>query len=70
MTQVLPRLEPIAGGGGDVVLSVQGVSKKFCRSLKCSLWYGVQDIAAEMWGGKISIIKSLFSLKNLLAFYL
>lgn len=50
MTQVLPRLEPIAGGGSDVVLSVQGVSKKFCRSLKRSLWYGVQDIAAEMVG--------------------
>ncbi|MFM7384240.1 MAG: ATP-binding cassette domain-containing protein, partial [Microcystaceae cyanobacterium] len=50
MTQVLPRLKPIAGGGGDVVLSVQGVSKKFCRSLKRSLCYGVQDIASEMVG--------------------
>ncbi len=35
---------------GDVLLSVQGVSKKFCRDLKRSLIYGVQDIAAEMVG--------------------
>ena len=32
----------------DVVLSVQGISKKFCRSLKRSLFYGVQDIASEL----------------------
>ncbi len=34
----------------DVVLSVKGVSKKFCRSLKRSLWYGVQDLASELLG--------------------
>jgi lipopolysaccharide transport system ATP-binding protein len=34
----------------DVVLSVHGVSKKFCRSLKRSLLYGVQDIASEVLG--------------------
>jgi lipopolysaccharide transport system ATP-binding protein len=27
---------------------VEGVSKKFCRSLKRSLWYGVCDIAGEL----------------------
>jgi hypothetical protein len=27
---------------------VDGVSKKFCRSLKKSLWYGVCDIASEL----------------------
>lgn len=32
----------------EVVLSVQGVSKKFCRDLKRSLFYGVQDIATEL----------------------
>ena len=33
----------------DVVLvRVEGVSKKFCRSLKKSLWYGVCDIASEL----------------------
>ena len=36
----------------DVVLSVQGVSKKFCRSLKRSLFYGMQDIAAELTGSR------------------
>jgi lipopolysaccharide transport system ATP-binding protein len=34
----------------DVVLSVNGVSKKFCRDLKRSLFYGVQDIASELVG--------------------
>lgn len=36
----------------DVVLSVQGVSKKFCRSLKRSLFYGLQDIATELTGSR------------------
>ena len=31
----------------DVLVSVDNVSKKFCRSLRRSLWYGVCDIAAE-----------------------
>jgi len=34
----------------DVLVKVEGVSKKFCRSLKRSLWYGVQDVSAEMLG--------------------
>jgi len=34
----------------EVVLSVNGVSKKFCRDLKRSLLYGVQDIASEVLG--------------------
>ena len=34
----------------DIVLSVNGISKKFCRSLKRSLMYGVQDIAWEILG--------------------
>ncbi|MDV2995527.1 MAG: Vitamin B12 import ATP-binding protein BtuD [Chroococcidiopsis sp. SAG 2025] len=34
----------------EVVLSVEGVSKKFCRDLKRSLLYGVQDIATELVG--------------------
>jgi lipopolysaccharide transport system ATP-binding protein len=33
---------------GEVLVSVKGVSKKFCRDLKRSLWYGVQDIANEL----------------------
>ncbi|BAZ68341.1 MAG: ABC transporter ATP-binding protein [Pelatocladus maniniholoensis HA4357-MV3] len=32
----------------EVILSVKGVSKKFCRDLKRSLLYGVQDIVSEV----------------------
>jgi len=32
----------------EILVRVSGVSKKFCRSLKQSLWYGVQDIAHEL----------------------
>jgi lipopolysaccharide transport system ATP-binding protein len=32
----------------DVVLSVQNVSKKYCRSLKQSYIYGLKDIASEL----------------------
>lgn len=34
----------------EIVLSVDQVSKRFCRDLKRSLLYGVQDIAAEVIG--------------------
>jgi lipopolysaccharide transport system ATP-binding protein len=34
----------------EVVLIVEGVSKKFCRSLKRSLVYGLQDLGAELTG--------------------
>jgi len=30
------------------VLSVAGLSKKYCRSLRRALWYGMQDIAREV----------------------
>jgi hypothetical protein len=33
---------------GEVLVRVDGVGKKFCRSLKKSLWYGVCDIASEL----------------------
>ncbi len=32
----------------DTLISVENVSKKFCRSLKHSLWYGLQDISREI----------------------
>ncbi|MCX6985655.1 MAG: ABC transporter ATP-binding protein [Lentisphaerae bacterium] len=35
----------------DVLVSFDHVSKKFCRSLKRSLWYGVRDVAHEIFGG-------------------
>ena len=34
----------------DILIQVESVSKKFCRRLKRSLWYGVQDIGAELLG--------------------
>ena len=37
---------------GEVLVRVENVSKKFCSSLKKSLWYGVQDIGSEMMGIK------------------
>jgi lipopolysaccharide transport system ATP-binding protein len=36
----------------EVLVKVEGVSKKFCRSLKRSLWYGVQDVSSELPGRK------------------
>jgi lipopolysaccharide transport system ATP-binding protein len=32
----------------ECLLRVDGVSKKFCRSLKLSLWYGLQDVVSEL----------------------
>jgi lipopolysaccharide transport system ATP-binding protein len=34
----------------DVVISVEQVSKKFCRDLKQSLFYGIKDIATDLVG--------------------
>jgi lipopolysaccharide transport system ATP-binding protein len=34
----------------NVLVRVEGVSKKFCKSLKRSLWYGVKDMYAELLG--------------------
>jgi lipopolysaccharide transport system ATP-binding protein len=36
---------------GEVLIKVENVSKKFCKNLKRSLWYGVQDISAGLLGG-------------------
>lgn len=33
----------------DVLIKCEHVSKKFCRGLKRSLWYGLQDICAEFY---------------------
>lgn len=35
----------------DALIKAEHVSKKFCRSLKRSLWYGVKDMAREVVGG-------------------
>jgi len=34
----------------ELLVKVDGVSKKFCRSLKRSLWYGLQDVGRELLG--------------------
>ncbi len=34
----------------EVLVKVENVSKKFCRDLKRSLWYGLSDIAGEITG--------------------
>ena len=34
------------------LIRVEEVSKKFCRSLKRSLWYGMTDMATELVGGR------------------
>lgn len=33
----------------DVLVRAENVQKKFCRDLKTSLWYGVQDICSELF---------------------
>jgi ABC-type polysaccharide/polyol phosphate transport system ATPase subunit len=35
----------------DILVKVENVSKKFCRSLKKSLWYGMKDLGSELIGG-------------------
>jgi lipopolysaccharide transport system ATP-binding protein len=34
----------------DILIQAESISKKFCLNLKRSLWYGVQDIGAELMG--------------------
>jgi lipopolysaccharide transport system ATP-binding protein len=41
-------IKQIGPDSSDVLVRVRNVSKKFCRSLKKSLWYGVKDIAHEL----------------------
>jgi ABC-type polysaccharide/polyol phosphate transport system ATPase subunit len=38
----------------ETLVEVKGLSKKFCRRLKRSLWYGVRDIGAELIGSRRS----------------
>ena len=38
----------------EILIKAENVSKKFCRRLRKSLWYGVQDMAAEAIGGSRS----------------
>ena len=42
----------------DVLIRCENVSKIFCRDLKKSLWYGVQDIAGDLFGRNKKVPKS------------
>jgi lipopolysaccharide transport system ATP-binding protein len=35
----------------DTLVSVENISKKFCKSLRRSLWYGLQDLGRELAAG-------------------
>lgn len=37
----------------DILIKVEGVSKKFCRNLRRSLWYGLKDIVGGIGGQDI-----------------
>lgn len=37
-------------GEGDILIKAEHVSKKFCLSLKKSLWYGLKDMGKELLG--------------------
>jgi len=36
----------------DILIKVEHLSKKFCKDLKTSLWYGVKDLYANVLGNK------------------
>ncbi|AVR47266.1 ABC transporter ATP-binding protein [Christiangramia fulva] len=36
----------------EVLVKVEGVSKKFCKDLRTGLWYGVQDLFSNFLGNK------------------
>jgi len=36
----------------EVLIKVEGLSKKFCKDLKTSLWYGVKDLVSQVSGNK------------------
>ncbi|WP_242155193.1 ABC transporter ATP-binding protein [Aestuariivivens sediminis] len=36
----------------DILVKVEGLSKKFCKDLKTSLWYGVKDLISNVRGNQ------------------
>ncbi|WP_308992667.1 ABC transporter ATP-binding protein [Mariniflexile litorale] len=36
----------------EVLIRVEGLSKKFCKDLKTSLWYGIKDLVSNIQGNK------------------
>lgn len=41
----------------ETLVQVENLSKKFCRRLRRSLWYGIKDIGAELTGSKRENVK-------------
>jgi lipopolysaccharide transport system ATP-binding protein len=41
----------------ETLVKVENLSKKFCRNLKRSLWYGIKDIGSELTGSSKKNIK-------------
>ena len=56
----------------DVLIKVDHLSKKYCRNLKRSLWYGVQDIGRELLGlsKRVDLRKDEFLAVNNVSFEL
>lgn len=48
MSQSTKHQEQSTRHENEVLVRVNGVSKKFCRDLKKSLWYGIKDVASEL----------------------
>src|SRR5206468_4283587 len=65
------------GVDGNVLVHVEHVSRRFCRNLRRSLWYGIQDIARDLnpfgrnsSGGSSSLRKDEFWAVNDVSFEL
>ncbi|WP_179335363.1 ABC transporter ATP-binding protein [Winogradskyella costae] len=46
----MPDKNHIISNTNDVLVKVEGLSKKFCKNLKTSLWYGVKDLISGVSG--------------------
>ncbi|AFZ58607.1 ABC transporter ATP-binding protein [Anabaena cylindrica FACHB-243] len=51
MTELIDKKISVHSQNAEVLIAVDSVSKKFCRNLKQSLFYGVRDITTELLGG-------------------
>jgi homopolymeric O-antigen transport system ATP-binding protein len=45
-------MEDVININESVLIKVEGVSKKFCKDLKTSLWYGMKDLFSGVMGNK------------------
>lgn len=52
----------------EVLVKVEGLSKKFCKDLKTSLWYGIKDLIFNVLGNKYDRLlreKEFWAVKNI-----